>query len=188
MDASRRGARRRATLAWAIDVGGPEVAEAVRAVAAELRAAAFVDQPLPVEADLAALPGRPGPLERIDTRRAAWTQILDGMLAMILDDATEARPSAVADRLERRRARERRAICGAAPRPPMMRRWFCALSACRIVVLAACAGGENLPESSGFSGGAGRPRKRCLRARPQVSGDSCRPPATATATASSPPT
>ncbi|MBZ5714759.1 hypothetical protein [Nannocystis pusilla] len=85
-----------ATVAWAIDVGGSEVAEAVRAVAAELRAAAFVDEPSPVEAELRRF-GRLGPPERVDTRRAGWTQILDGMLAMILGDAAEARPSAVAD-------------------------------------------------------------------------------------------
>jgi len=85
-----------ATVAWAIDVGGLEVAEAVRVVAAELRAAAFVDEPTPVEPDLRRF-GRLGPLDRIDTRRAAWTQILDGMLAMILGAATSERPSAGAD-------------------------------------------------------------------------------------------
>ena len=74
-----------ATVAWAVDVGGREVAEAVRAVAAELRAAAFVDEPLAVEADLRRF-GRLGPQERVDTRRAAWTGVLDRMLALALGD------------------------------------------------------------------------------------------------------
>lgn len=74
-----------ATVAWAVDVGGREVAEAVRAVAAELRAAAFVDEPLAVEADLRRF-GRLGPQERVATRRDAWTGVLDRMLALALGD------------------------------------------------------------------------------------------------------
>ncbi|PCC72275.1 hypothetical protein SAMN02745121_01477 [Nannocystis exedens] len=77
-----------ATVAWAIDVGGVEVAEAVRAVAAELRAAAFVDEPPAARADLRRF-GRLGPQERAAARRDAWTGVLDRMLALVLGDEDE---------------------------------------------------------------------------------------------------
>lgn len=75
-----------ATVAWAIDVGGDEVAAAVRAVAAELRQAAFADEAIASEPDLRAF-GRLGPEARLEARRAAWTGVLDRMLALVLEPA-----------------------------------------------------------------------------------------------------
>lgn len=73
-----------ATLAWAVRTGGREVAEAVRALADELRAEALAEhEHAPDAADLSAW-GRLGASARADARRDAWTGVLDETLALVL--------------------------------------------------------------------------------------------------------
>lgn len=78
-----------ATVAWAVDVGGPEVAAAVRELAARLRAEAFAAEVEVSEPDLAAF-GRLGAKTRAEIRRTAWTDILDNLLAIVLSPAERA--------------------------------------------------------------------------------------------------
>jgi hypothetical protein len=81
-----------ATLAWAVRVGGREVADAVRALADELRAEALAEQAHAPEVDLSAW-GRLGAVARADARRDAWTGVLDETLALVLAGAPADRPA-----------------------------------------------------------------------------------------------
>jgi hypothetical protein len=97
-----------ATLAWAVRTGGREVAEAVRALADELRTEALADsEHAPEAADLSAW-GRLGASARADARRDAWTGVLGETLALVL-------AAAPADELA-----PRDIVCGESARDPMI--------------------------------------------------------------------
>lgn len=88
-----------ATVAWAVEVGGPDVARAVQTLAAELRAEAFAAEPEPgPDLDLTAF-GRLGPRARAIARRDAWA-ILDSMLALIFAPAATPQLDADAARVQ----------------------------------------------------------------------------------------
>lgn len=102
-----------ATLAWAVRTGGAEVAEAVAAVAAELRAQALEGPALAEaggedESAAMAAHGRLAAAVRDEVRRDAWEGLLDETLALVLGPHPN--------------------ICATGAGEPMMKQWLVAPS------------------------------------------------------------